>query len=158
MAFGFGSIFDAMVTRGWTTLGAFAFSCFAQPGVTSPTGTDVFYTEVASDLVDGNVNSPLAPGLRRLFFESWTCSSADLKHRMEKRDDEPPRKMPAVEREDRRRRLQERLGITMRIEGLREPSNALVDYVADMYEDNVFRYVGTLPGRSAPTGRRRSRA
>ena len=104
MAFGLGSIFDAMVTRGWSTLGAFAFSCSAPPGVMSPTGTDVFYTEVASDLADGNVNSPLAPGLRRLFFESWTCSSADLKHRMEKRDGEPPRKMPAVEREDRRRR------------------------------------------------------
>eukprot|EP00972_Heterocapsa_arctica_P086611 12767978-Heterocapsa_arctica.AAC.1 len=118
-----------MERRGWTSMGAFAFSCSAPPGATGE--TDKFFVEVAGPLLSNNKESALLPALRRLYFEAWTCSSADLEHRLDRRDDEPPRKLPAVEREDMRGRLAQRMGPGLPIDGLSEPSNALVNEAAE---------------------------
>ena len=113
LLFGLESVYAEMEKRGWITMGAFAFSCSAPPG--SAAEADRFFAEVAGPLAANNKESPLLPALRRLFFEAWTCSSADLKHRLERRDDEPPRKLPAVGGEERRLRLATWLGPGMQL-------------------------------------------
>ena len=66
-------------------------------------------------------------------------ASADLKNRLERRDDDAPKKLPAAEREERRQALATRLGRGLLIEGRSEPANALVDAAAQMYEDDCLR-------------------
>ncbi len=59
---------------------------------------------------------------------------------MESTGDDPQRTMPTAEREQRRKALAKRLpGI--KISGLNEPSNALVDKMASMVDANVLKYV-----------------
>ena len=96
---------------------------------------------MAGPLTANNKESPLLPALRRLFFEAWTCPSADLKHRLERRDDEPPRKPPAVEREERRLRLATGLGPGVQLGNSYEPSNALVNEAAEMFEESAIKYI-----------------
>ena len=40
-----------------------------------------------------------------------------MRYRLEKRDDDPPRKLPAIESEDRKQRLQKNLGFGLRLAG-----------------------------------------
>ena len=139
LLFGLESVYAEMEKRGWITMGAFAFSCSAPPG--SAAEADCFFAEVAGPLTANNKESPLLPALGRLFFEAWTCSSVDLKHRLERRDDEPPRKLPAVEREERRLRLATRLGPGMQLDNFNETSNALVNEAAEMFEESAIKYI-----------------
>eukprot|EP00969_Alexandrium_andersonii_P000605 26069-Alexandrium_andersonii.AAC.1 len=66
--------------------------------------------------------------------------AADLKSRLERSADDPPRKMPATERAARHKRLQERLVGLQLVDEL-ECSHALVDKFAAMAEEGVLRYI-----------------
>jgi hypothetical protein len=140
-------IFHDMKRRGWSRMGAFAFSCSAPPGATGE--TDKFFVEVAGPLLSNNKESNLLPALRRLYFEAWTCSSADLKHCLYRRDDEPLWKLPEAERKDKRAQLAARMGPGRPIDGLGEPSNALVNETAKMYEGNAVKYIASVKSRAA---------
>ena len=54
--------------------------------------------------------SPELSSLRRFHCEAWKATSADMTYRLERRRDDPPRKLPAVEREEENARLQGKLG------------------------------------------------
>ena len=129
---------DRMKARGWTTLGAFAFATSSPPGLTG--GEDVFWTQVGLNILKDPQSMEL-PGLRRLHYEAWITTSADMKYRLEKRDDDPPRKLPAIEREDRKERLQKNLGFGLKLSGENEPSHALVDLAVEMVETDALKRV-----------------
>ena len=128
---------DRMKDRGWTTMGAFAFSTSSPPGAS--VGGDLFWKEVG-ELIKKDPASAELSGLRRLHYEAWITTSADMKCRLERRDDDPPRKLPAVEREERKERLQAKLGIGLKIRGEYEPAHCLVDQAVEIAEcDSVKR-------------------
>ena len=78
--------------------------------------------------------------IRRIFFESYTMASADLHARVERRDDDPPRRMAVQERASRHQAQQRRLpGLHLR--GELEPSHYLIDFVQDLFEANELKYV-----------------
>ena len=63
--------------RGWTTLGAFAFSSAYKPG-----GDDkIFVDEVIAPLVESK-EDPKVPAIRRLFYEAHAFAAADLNRRL----------------------------------------------------------------------------
>ena len=89
-----------LTEKGWNTLGSLAFACSATPN--SDGGRDAFEREVATPLLgppSDETSRPELAGLRRLHIEAWMTATTDLKHRLERRDDDPPRRLPAVEPE-----------------------------------------------------------
>ena len=125
--------------RGWNTFGEFAFSTAYQPG-----GGDenVFVRDVLVPILGADsADHRQVPAVRRLFFESFTMVAADMKARVERTDEDQPRKLPALEVEVRRRRLQQRLGGGIDFVGELEPSYQLVNSCNQMYEDNVLKYI-----------------
>ena len=122
-----------MQERGWDCMGKFAFSCSVTPNAQA-TG-DAFLTEVAVPILGGDAKEdPQLPALRRLYFEAWMVHTADLKYRIERRDDDPPRKMPSVEKEARKASLRKRLGAGLQMTGDHEPADCVIDMAVDIYE------------------------
>ena len=106
--------------------------------------TEVFNTNLAVPIFGETAvteGHPEIPALRRLYFEAWMATLADLKYRLERKEDEAPRPLPAIEREDRRTKLDARLGPGFPIQGVNEPAGHLIDEVAGMLEEQVFKRV-----------------
>ena len=130
-------------TKGFNTLGALAFSCAVMPGAEG-VSAEVFNANLAVPVFGAEAvteGHPEVPALRRLYFESWMATSADLKYRLERKEDEAPRPLPAVEREDRRKRLNTRLGpgLPGGIQGINEPAAHLIDEAAGMLEEQILK-------------------
>ena len=121
---------------GWRTLAEFAFSSSYVPG---QVGDSTFVNEVVI-VVLGDANHVKRSALRRVFFEAYTAVAADLKRRLEKTDEEPPRRLPLAERSARVKALQDRLQ-GLELTGELECSHALVDKAAQMIEDDNLSYI-----------------
>ena len=80
------------------------------------------------------------PVIRRLFFESYTLANADLRSRVDRKDDEQPRKLAQAERAARHKDQQVRLA-GLELVGELEPSHSLVDLVFHMLEENQLRHI-----------------
>ena len=133
-------VIDKMKPRGWTTMGAFAFSCSVNPNGAS--AGDAFLKEVVEPLLgEGAGTSPVLPSLRRLFFEAWMVHTSDLKYRIEKRDDDPPRMLPDIEKADRKSKLKERLGEGLKMEAEADPADSLIDLAVEIYETRTVKRI-----------------
>ena len=64
----------------------------------------------------------------------------EMKQRVERTGDEPPRRLPDAERSVRRTRLETRL-VGLRLEGYAEPSFSLVDLFADAFDADQLSYI-----------------
>ena len=122
---------------GYDAFGKLAFSTNYTPGQQD----DFAFLKLAADITGQDpAPMPRLPIVRRLFFESYTLAAADMQMRLERKDDSVPRKLANAERagryEDQRRRLS---GIEMT--GELEPSNALIDLLYNMGEEDQLRYV-----------------
>ena len=104
---GLGGFEDNFRKEGWTTFGRFAFSCDYVPGQDSSNFDKVVSLKGlgAEDHKDKLV-------ARRLFYEAYTMTAGDLKRRLDRNEEDAPRKIPSGEREARRKRLQARLNGT----------------------------------------------
>ena len=129
---------DKFQEFGWTTIGDFAFAANCSPGQSDET---TFITEVVVKLT-GDADHPRKSALRRLFFECYSQCAADIQARTSQTGDEDrPRKLPKLEREQRMRELREKLKESMDIEGDTEPSNALVDKAYTMFDSGEVRFL-----------------
>ena len=131
---------DAQMTavrgRGWSTMQGFSFSSGYNPSHADDTP---FVNSVIIPILN-DANHPDAWKLRQLFFESYTLAVAELKRKVERTDDDPPRRLAVPEREARAAR------IALRLPGLKineelEPSHRIVDTYVQMHEDNCIRWV-----------------
>lgn len=132
---------DALKGNGIDTLGRFAYICTLQPGTSADDGPFVKALLKALNLMQ---EDELAQGelsaFRRLWVEAYTVSISEIRSRVERTEDTAPKKLPQPERVSRRSNQQTRLpGI--KIVGLLEPANCLVDYCQNLREDNVLQYV-----------------
>ena len=130
-------VLDGLKERRWSTFGSFAFSCSHSPG----SGDEAaFLRDVVTPLAGVNPEPGQLAALRRLFFEAFTMACSDLKGRLERGDNESPKKLPRVEREDRVESVRARLpGAKLREE--REPGASVVEHFAQCAEDGVLRYL-----------------
>lgn len=129
---------DVLRARGWTTMGRFAFATPQAPGAADdgPFRRDV----LASLLGDEPFAADKVAVLRRLFFESYTLVASDMRSRLERNEDDPPKKLPRVERENRVEAVKSRLP-GARINDEREPGPSVVNAFVQMGDDGYLQYL-----------------
>jgi len=75
---GLGSVLPQMESKGWDTMGTFAFSSSYSPGH----ATDEAFMAGVVDRLGLERESPLVPALRRLFFEAYTQAALEMRRRV----------------------------------------------------------------------------
>ncbi|CAE7638477.1 Abcb1a [Symbiodinium sp. CCMP2592] len=123
--------------QGWDTFGRLAFAKNYTPGQTD----DQPLIELAAIITNTAPPPPnRVPLVRRIVFESYTFASADLKSRIDRKDDDTPRKLAVAERASRHQDQVRRLR-GLNLVGELEASHSLIDAVVQMYDDNQLRYL-----------------
>ena len=122
---------------GYNTFGRLAFAANYVPGASDDSpllqlGADITGTDPAP--------ANRMPLVRRLVFESYTLASADLRSKIERKDEDTPRRMAQAERAARHDEQKRRLN-GLDLTGELEPSNALIDAVYQLHEDNALKYI-----------------
>ena len=131
---GLGDIKDKFDSLGWTSHANFAFATQYRPEADEA----IFLRELYEPLT---TEAKYKPAVRRLFYESFTLAANDLKRRVESTGDEPPRRVPPLEREERRTRLAQRLiGVDLEQEEL-SVSDRLIDRAIEIYEGDALIYL-----------------
>ena len=133
--------YTALKGNGIDTLGRFAYICTLQPGTTADDSPFVAALVKALNLQqEADLGQGELSAFRRLWVESYTVSISEIRARVEKTEDSAPKRLPLPERVSRRSDQQRRLpGI--KIVGLLEPANTLIDYCQGLYDDNVLQFV-----------------
>ena len=126
-------------SKGWNTFGRLAFACSYVPGQSdeAPLAKLAIAVIGESGTEPSDERFPIA---RRLFFEAYSLTSADMRSRVERRDEDCHRRLAAPERSARYDAQVLRLP-GLRLTGELEPSHFLIDLVQSMAEENVLRYV-----------------
>ena len=128
---------DSLRALGWGTFAALSFSCNYTPGAVD----DAAFVLMARQVF--NIDPPppdRMPALRRMFYEAFTMTAADLRARLDRTSEDVPRRMAAPEREARFSEQGLRLaGVDLADET--EPSHALLDLAVQMHEDNCLKYI-----------------
>eukprot|EP00435_Cladocopium_sp_Y103_P023093 s793_g5.t1 len=119
------------------TFGKFAFSANYVPGQPDESDLMALISKICGTDPAPRERVPL---VRRLYYEAYTMANADLRSRLEKRDDEAPRKLAQAERASRHADQVRRLA-GLDLTGELEPSHLLVDLVFQMVEENQLRYI-----------------
>ena len=117
----------------WTTMATLAFS--------SPQQDEAAFKKNILEPGLGSADHTDHNLLRRLWFEAFVMSAADLKRRSESTADDGPRKMPAAERRERFLRVETRLapGVVMRDD--LEVSHRLIGRCVDMFDANSLKHL-----------------
>ena len=128
-------VLNAMALRGWTTHATFAFAVACQPGADEQAFLDGVVVPIL-----GAAEHAEAPRLRRLFLESHTLTSADLRRKVDSNEMEAPRKLPPPEIAQRLDLLQARIH-PLKIANVLEPSHQLINAIVQCVEDGRVRSV-----------------
>ena len=123
--------------KGWGSYGTFAYASSYTPG--NPDDSK-FLEDVVTKLL-GDPDHPKKATLRRLYFESYTVATAELRRRHDRTEEDAPRKIPATEKEARRSALVRRLAPGLVLAGELDPSYGLLDAVCQQHEDNSLMYL-----------------
>ena len=129
-------VVETLDKKGWGTHATFAFSTAVVPG----SGDDSKFVKEVLEPILGSATHEQAANLRRLHFESYTLTAADLKRQTETSENDLPRKMPPAEVAERINLLQKKL-TPLVIEEQLEPSHQVVNWVAQMVEDQRVKYL-----------------
>ena len=127
---------DSLALRGWVSHGTFAFSVATNPAA----GDDQAFIDGVLIPILGRADHVDSPKLRRLFYESHTLTSADLRRKVEANEQEAPRKLPPPEISQRLDALQARVHPLI-IQNVLEPSHQLINSIVQCVEDGRVRYV-----------------
>ena len=70
---GLEKVYDKLKAKGWCTYGSMAFCVSAFKEI-----DDNLFNEKVLKVILGDPEDELAPGIRRLYFESYTAAAADM--------------------------------------------------------------------------------
>lgn len=127
---------DAIAAAGFGTLGSFAFSSSFQPG--QPDEAPLLRT--FNTIFPPGPDQALVGRLRRLYYEAHTLALSDMRNRIERTEDDKPRKLQVPERAARTLQQRNRLR-GLNLKGELEPSYSLIDRVVDQVENSELRYI-----------------
>ena len=127
---------QATLVAGYSTLGRLAFGV-GQPGMPVP---ELEFTRFATNVLGAMATMQDVSSLRRLLFESQTLVMAQLREQVSNPEMQMTRKLPPVEREAKMRQLRARLPGVL-LEHQLEPSHALLNLVAQMWETRQLQYI-----------------
>ncbi|CAE7249545.1 unnamed protein product [Symbiodinium sp. CCMP2592] len=88
----------------------------------------------------GKVYASHDAALRRLHWEAWTLTAADLKRKVDGTDESAPRKLPVAEIGARLQVLTPNIA-PLKLEGILEPSHASINLFAAMLDKGRLRYI-----------------
>ena len=135
---GLGEYTEKFVDHGWDTYQAFAFASSHQP---TSSDDSSFLADVVGPIL-GNLSHPLKAKLKYLHFESFTITANELKQRtLRSEDEDKPRKLPALERQERLNKIRIELSPGIEVRGEFEPSYGLIDKFASMADEGTLRFV-----------------
>ena len=133
---------ERLVKRGWKTFGDLAYATSYIPG--TPMDDAAFRRDVLAHVLQ-DTDKPednIEGWVRRIHFEAYIMAAAAMKASVERRGDEPPPKLDAYERDDRRAQFLERNKRGERYwRKERVPSDDLIDEFVAMYEERRIEYV-----------------
>ena len=122
-----------------STYGAFAFLSSFQPG-SSDERPFVRALASALDVAEADLNDAVLSSFRRLYYECHTMTLGDLRARIERKDDDAPKRVPMAERSERLAQLRAELsGVTIDVQ--LEPAHRLLDTVMQQIEDNCISFI-----------------
>ena len=118
------------------TFGQFAFISSFQPGSTD----EQPFVEALSKVLETTPEAAELARWRRLYYECHTAAMSDLRSRLERKEEDGPRKLLMPERVERLELAKQKLvGIT--IDTQLEPAHRLVDLTVQQAEDATLRYI-----------------
>ena len=130
------AVLNLFKNNGITTMGQFAFASSYVPGAADDKPfTDLVKKAISRDPTLGEIAS-----LRRLFSESYAAAAAEMKTIVEQTDDTPARKLAPAERSERFEAQRKRL-TGIKISGMMEPGDSLVDAAVAIYESDRIKYI-----------------
>ena len=129
-------VVDRLDFRGWSTFANFAHAPTATPGTA---GAEVAIKTVL-DAILGDSLAAHEAALRRLHWEAWTLTAADLKRKVDGTDEAGPRKLPVAEIGARLQVLAPKIS-PLKLQGILEPSHASINLFAAMLDESRLRYV-----------------
>ena len=91
-------------SRGWNSFALLAFACSYTPGQADDTNLVRLGAIITGTGADDPPEDRM-PVVRRLFFEAYTLAAADLRSRVDRREDDAPRKLALPERSQRSTRI-----------------------------------------------------
>ena len=117
-----------------------AYICPIQPGTTQDDSP--FFVALAKALGVQRDTIPSASEIiyRRAWYEASTVAIAEVRMKMDRSNEDAPRKMPGPERTSRCKEQQARL-TGVKIEGSLKPSHAVLDLMWQIKEEDTLRYV-----------------
>ena len=130
-------LLDKLILEGVLNLATFAFTTSYNPA----TGDDKPLKDLVKELKggqDGGLQEIAA--FRRLAFEAQTLVTADARQRIERTDEDKPRKVPHVEREARLTAIEAKL-VGLKFTAELEVSNGLIDLCSAIADEGVIRWV-----------------
>ena len=124
------------MTRSWLRLEASLLSPAFQPG----SSDEKPFIDALSSVLGGTPDQAELACWRRLYYECHTAAMSDLRTRLERKEDDGPRKLLMPERVERLDRARKSLvGIT--IDSQLEPAHRLVDATVQQAEDSTIKYI-----------------
>ncbi|CAE7793477.1 unnamed protein product [Symbiodinium sp. CCMP2592] len=131
-----GEVIDRLELRGWGTFANFAHAPTATPGTAGAEAA----VRVVLEAVLGDTHASHDAALRRLHWEAWTLTAADLKRKVDGTDESAPRKLPVAEIGARLQVLTPKIA-PLKLEGILEPSHASINLFAAMLDEGRLRYI-----------------
>ena len=132
---------QSLEKNGVDTLGRLAFITTYQPGLASTDEPFVKSMLKALDLQsEGDLSSGDLSQFRRLWIEASTVAISEMRNRSERTEEQAVKKIPIPERSSRRAAQQSRL-VGIKIQGVNEPSHALLDFCQSIRDDNELHMV-----------------
>jgi hypothetical protein len=142
---GLGDFLQRFDELGWETLSDLVFATNYTPRGLERADEELFVNEIVIPVL-GDATHRSRPRLRRLFFEAFAMSAAQIKRTVEANPTEVTRVISAPERAERRRRVEARLVMLTDEDGHfpeeLDISDALIDRCITMYEANSVAYLG----------------
>ena len=128
-------VVDLFIAANVDSMAKLAFACPSANGY-----DEVTFMALVKDVFTLVPDNGVLACLRRIVVESQTLMLAELKQRVERKESDEPRKVPAPERESRL--AAQKLRLTgMELKGPLEPGHTLIDNVAQQREDEQYRYI-----------------
>ena len=140
---GLGDFLGKLVDLGADTYAGFAFMANCTPGQSD----DKPFQEGIIKPILGEGHVAKRTQLRRLFFESFTLVSADLKNKLEATDDDKPKKMTVAERNARREAtIPKTSGLDT--QGVHNPAHSTIDLASQILQNDIVTH---LPFEKCPS-------
>jgi hypothetical protein len=132
-------IIQKFVDAGTDTMSRFAFGTNYNPSMTDDKNlTDWFQLTV--DPGGGPLSPGLVVNLRLMFFECHTMYLASLREKVDRKEEDAPRRVPQPERTERLMAQRNKL-VGVPVSGPLEPAYCLIDLVSQQKDDEVLRYI-----------------